>query len=59
MEYKGNGQTFYKREEYYNDNNIILVRQTKDEIDEKFQKRIEFSLYQRGNDYFKEFLKDK
>ena len=55
----GIGQTFYKKEEYYDGKKIIYVYETKAKIDDNFKDRIDINLYNRGNDYCHEFLKSK
>lgn len=55
----GIGQTFYKREEYYDKGKIIFVYETKAKIDDKFKERTDINLYNRGSDYCHEFMKDK
>ena len=61
LEYQENGigQTFYKKEEYYKNGEIVFTYETKDKIDDTYKRRADINLYKQGNDYFQAFLKDK
>lgn len=54
----GIGQTFYMREEYYKNDSILHRIETKEEIVDPYKKRAGINLYSKGNEYFREFLKE-
>lgn len=51
--------SFYRKEEYYNDAEIIFESENKKEMDEESKGRTNISLRKRGNDYLREFFKTK
>ena len=55
----GIGHTFYYREEYYKDNEILFVNESPKSIDEAFRQRVTFDLRKKGNDYFEKFQVDR
>jgi hypothetical protein len=59
LEYQENGigQTFYKKEEYYLNGQIIYSFETQGKIEEVYKSRADVNLYLKGIEYYKEFLK--
>jgi len=55
----GIGQTFYYREEYYKDNEILFVNESSKSIDTVFSQRVTFDLRKKGKDYFEKFQADR
>ncbi len=55
----GIGSTFYQREEFFEDNTILLVNETGRTLEDDYKRRVEYSLYKRGQEYFEEFRKQK
>lgn len=58
-EENGIGNTFYSRQEYYNNYKLILVEETKNQIEQVYRQRVSFDLMQKGKDYLKEYYDDK
>ena len=55
----GIGQTFYYREEFYEDNEILFVNESPKSIDEVFRQRVTFDLRKKGRYYFEKFQTDR
>lgn len=61
IDYKedGIGQTFYYREEYYEDDDILFVNESRKPIDLIFRQRVRFDLRKKGKEYLEEFKAGK
>ncbi len=55
----GIGKTFYYREEYYKDNEILFVKESSKSIDSVFRQRVTFNSRLKGNEYFEIFQVDR
>ena len=51
----GIGQTFYYKEEYYSDDNVLLVIESSKSIDPVVRQRVNFDLRKKGYEYLAEF----
>jgi hypothetical protein len=58
-EENGIGNTFYSRQEYYNNDKLIIVEETKNKIEEIYKQRLSFDLMQKGKDYLKKYFGEK
>ena len=54
----GIGKTFYYKEEYYKNGEVIFVNESKCEIDDVFRQRVNFNFQKKGSDYFKSYKED-
>lgn len=55
----GIGQSFYKREENYSGDKLLLVKESKNEIGKEYKQRINFDLRKKGDEYLKTYLSKK
>lgn len=55
----GIGQTFYYREEYYKDDEILFVNESSKSLDTVFRQRVTFDLRKKGKDYFEQFHENR
>lgn len=55
----GIGQTFYYREEYYQDDKMIASSESQKPIDEPYRQRVSFELQKKGLTYLKKFISDE
>ena len=53
----GIGQTFYKKEEFYNEDIILFSKESKNEIEVKYVQRVKINLRKKGNDFLIEYFK--
>ncbi|MEO6738480.1 MAG: hypothetical protein ABIM97_19150 [Ginsengibacter sp.] len=52
----GIGQTFYYREEYYQDDKMLASNESKKSIDGPFKERVAFDLRKKGIEYLNKFI---
>jgi len=58
-EENGIGNTFYSRQEYYNNDKLLLVEETKNQIEQVYRQRVSFDLMQKGKDYLQKYYDEK
>ncbi len=55
----GIGQTFYYREEYYKDNDTLMINESTEPIDNAYRQRVTFDLRKKGTDYLNQFKSER